>query len=403
MAKFRVRFLLLILGTILFAIHAFLRHPRRLGHVTPQADVARAHPGFPELALGIRASTEDPITRISFQQMTFLQWAKQVAVVGAAPGSAGAFQIVPAENNGTHLPSLLHLARRFPEAPWYMLADDDTYVFLANVRHAVRQLDASKGSYLGYAMHFRGCAGIKDFGEGPLFAQSGSGLLISKEAVWMLRERGSGCAERYPDCEVGEVRLGLCLRDVGIKMEDKRAGFHLVGPSSPNFVWPPPCELPLAVPKASPAVMQLLYDAEREKREAIAARLALLKRAAGNHSAALLKLGIAPGETSIGAIAPIVRYADLYAKFSIPQHGGTHQRGADIPGGDFETLSGTGSWSECRTACETNRHSTPDRTCVAWSHDEVKAECRLKERIGAFRSAGSAGVVSGVVAANYVC
>jgi hypothetical protein len=148
--------------------------------------------------------------------------------------------------------------------------------------------------------------------------------------------------------------------------------------------------------------MQLLYDVEREKREMVLARVQLLKRS-GNTTAveALERLNLTTGN-SIDVISPKITYADIYAKFSIPSHSATHLPATDLPGGDFSELAGIGSWSECRTACESNKHPLRNKTCVAWSHIEDKAVCKLKERIGAARTA-AATTVSGVAQKNYVC
>lgn len=405
MARFRVRFLLVVLGALLLIAHAVTRHPpRRLGPLEQQGDLARASPGFGELALGIRVADEGPqAAKVALQQATFLQWAANAAIVAPTSGTIGPHTIVAAEANGTHQPALIYLSRRFPDASWYILADDDTYVFMANARHVAKKLDPVKGHYLGYAMHFRGCAGVKDFGEGPLFAQSSSALLMSREAVITLRDKGSGCADKYADCEVGEVRLGLCLRDGGVKMDDQRDGFHLVPPTNPNFVWPPPCDMPVAIPKAGPALMQLLYDVEREKREMVLSRIQLLRRNPNGTATDFLARYNLTGESkSIDLISPKITYADLYAKFAIPSHQATHLGATELPGGDFVELSGVGSWNDCLTACEGQRHSVKGKICVAWTHVEDKAACKLKERIGSVRSA-AATMVSGVVAKNYVC
>ncbi|KAI9034541.1 hypothetical protein DFJ74DRAFT_23121 [Hyaloraphidium curvatum] len=411
MAKVRVRFLLLVVGALLLVAHALLRHsprPPRRHRESRRAQIVPAAAGYAELAVGVRSAALDAgeaLQRVAVQQATFLQWAASVALVGQRRLGAGPhFSVAVEAHNDTHVPSLLYLRKRFGAAEWYLLADDDSYVFLANIRHHVRRhgLEPGKPHFLGYAMHFRGCAGIKEFGEGPTFAQSSSGILVSREALWMLQERGS-CAGKYPDCEVGEVRLGLCLRDAGVKMGAQRDGFHLIPPTSSSFAWPPPCEYPLAFPKAGGLLAQALYDAEREKRQAVEARLEVLARAAaGNRTDAaayLARLNATAG--GMYRLAPVVTYADVHARLALPDHQADHLK-ADIAGGDFHEVQGVGTWAECRAACEGGRHPEGMGPCVAWTHVEDTALCRLKDRIGAIRQAAT-NLVSGVVPGNYRC
>ncbi|KAJ3099692.1 hypothetical protein HDU97_002861 [Phlyctochytrium planicorne] len=115
-----------------------------------------------------------------------------------------------------NLPGFRELYKMYPNADWYLMIDDDTYVFMDNVHTMLSKLDPSHPWYIGNANVFVGCDGVSKFGEGPLFAHGGSGIVMSKAAMKIMLADLQACIIKYKDCWAGDVRVALCLRDLDI-------------------------------------------------------------------------------------------------------------------------------------------------------------------------------------------
>ncbi|KAJ1555098.1 hypothetical protein HK405_003255, partial [Cladochytrium tenue] len=82
-----------------------------------------------------------------------------------------------------NLPGIRLLRERFPDANWYLMIDDDTYVFLDNLMDFVATRDPAVPLYTGNRQVFVGCDGVKRISDSPGFAHGGSGILMSRAAV----------------------------------------------------------------------------------------------------------------------------------------------------------------------------------------------------------------------------
>jgi Fringe-like len=69
-----------------------------------------------------------------------------------------------------NLPGFVDLYTNFPDADWYMMIDDDTFVDLANLEDYLKRYNSNEEHYFGNAGVFAGCDGITEFGKGPYFA-----------------------------------------------------------------------------------------------------------------------------------------------------------------------------------------------------------------------------------------
>ncbi|KAJ3072669.1 hypothetical protein HK102_006185, partial [Quaeritorhiza haematococci] len=140
-----------------------------------------------------------------------------------------------------NLPGFRELWRRFPDAEWYMMFDDDTYLFLPNLDRFLSQFDANQPYYFGKANVFIGCDGIKKFGDGPFFAHGGSGIVMSRGAMLRFLTKVDKCINKYQTCWAGDIRVGLCLRDAGVLIQTHHA-FN-GDPPNAKFGWiRDPCE-----------------------------------------------------------------------------------------------------------------------------------------------------------------
>ncbi|KAJ3283078.1 hypothetical protein HDU76_008535, partial [Blyttiomyces sp. JEL0837] len=140
----------------------------------------------------------------------------------SSPNESSLGWILDAHKN---LPGFSTLFTRFPNANWYLMIDDDTYLSLENLDKMLESYDPLESYYLGFANYFVGCDGVDSFRQGPKFAHGGSGILLSRGAVEKLMEGLDECLLRYRDCWAGDVRVGLCLRDVGVLLTPAK-GFY---------------------------------------------------------------------------------------------------------------------------------------------------------------------------------
>ncbi|KAJ1535282.1 hypothetical protein HK096_002782, partial [Nowakowskiella sp. JEL0078] len=159
-----------------------------------------------------------------------------------------------------NLPAFKLLYEKFPKARWYLMIDDDTYVYFDTLLARLDEFDWSYPLYLGNKNVFRGCDGVKEFGDGPNFAHGGSGIIISQEAIKQLVKptQFNECIARYRDCWAGDVRTSLCLRDSGIFLETLEGVQNK--PITYNEVWDKPCDNPTTFHRLNSSNIQQLFS-----------------------------------------------------------------------------------------------------------------------------------------------
>ncbi|KAJ3208579.1 hypothetical protein HDU67_006671 [Dinochytrium kinnereticum] len=131
--------------------------------------------------------------------------------------------VIPAEDSRgwkldahKNIPGVEYLYRKYPNAEWYIMIDDDSYMFFDNLDHYLKGKNPDDPHYIGQSNVFVGCDGVQKFGDGPNFAHGGSGIVMSRGAVKKMMGGIEGCIKKYKDCWAGDVRLALCFRDNGI-------------------------------------------------------------------------------------------------------------------------------------------------------------------------------------------
>lgn len=121
------------------------------------------------------------------------------------------------------LPGFNLMHARWPEASWYIMVDDDTFIFRHTLASLLSGLDPQGQHYLGYprcGAHM--CRDVStgkypDQPEGP-FALGGCGIILSKGALTELTKVVRDCTVVSQDCYLDDVRLFFCLRDIGIHL-----------------------------------------------------------------------------------------------------------------------------------------------------------------------------------------
>ena len=266
--------------------------------------------------------------------------------------------IIDAHKN---LPGLEQLYKRFPKAKWFMLIDDDTYVIKHNLKALLNRFDSRKLYYFGLATRFIGCGTITKWGDGPLFAHGGSGIVISRGAMIKLLPRLPGCIMKHRGCRFGDVKVALCLEEAGILLHFT-GGFNKDPPNAQSSYMDGPCELPITFHHLLPHQIQELYQFEQ---------------------------GIIQSWKK--TTDPFVTMADVFRRFaSFDQN--RYEMNTDRKGKDIARVE-TRNAHSCKDEC--NR--TQDCTSFVFADQS----CWLKSGIPP--SSNATGYVSGVIPEHYTC
>lgn len=128
--------------------------------------------------------------------------------------------------HGAHkvLPGFNLMHAQWPNASWYIMIDDDTFIFQRTLASLLSGLDPQEKHYIGYPYHgTQMCSrdvstpGYRDQPDGP-FALGGCGMILSKGALEQLTKVVRDCTVSSQDCYLDDVRLFYCLRDINIHL-----------------------------------------------------------------------------------------------------------------------------------------------------------------------------------------
>lgn len=266
-------------------------------------------PKWNGFAIALKTGKDVALKRTPIQLLTFLTDVQNVILIGEAPGvrvgqremvdvytglydkpnvktelssglaqmpmlikrntSSVADSVVPDEGSDgwkadahKNLPGFKVLHDRFPNADWYLMIDDDTYLFKENLKALLSQYDPSLPHYIGSGNVFMGCDGVTKWGDGPSFAHGGSGIVLSKAAMSVLLSRLDDCIPKYRTCWAGDIRTALCLRDGGVLLQDPK-GFNGNPPNKAYSFGSDPCERPITFHHLLTRQTQSLYDFEK--------------------------------------------------------------------------------------------------------------------------------------------
>ncbi|KAJ3034865.1 hypothetical protein HK097_004371, partial [Rhizophlyctis rosea] len=259
-----------------------------------------------------------------------------------------------------NLPGFRVLGERFPDAEWYFMVDDDTYLVLPNLLPYLSNLDPTLPHYIGSPNFFTGCDNVRKMGEGPLFAQGGSGILLSRAALKILTNPThiQTCIEKYKSCWAGDVRVALCLRDAGV-MLTREYGFN-GDPPGRNFRWHKnACGKPLGFHHLLTSQVQRLHQV-----------------------------------VASSPSTPIT-YSDIFKHFKPSLHlpDAEHEDvDTNRPGDDYKNVE-SGSSGECKQICRA------EERCLSWVWEEGR--CWLKDGVPGPKE--KKGSVSGVFWERYGC
>ncbi|XP_017134547.1 glycoprotein-N-acetylgalactosamine 3-beta-galactosyltransferase 1 isoform X1 [Drosophila miranda] len=104
------------------------------------------------------------------------------------------------------------------EADWFMKADDDTYVFLENLRYMLYPYSPDQAIYFGY--NFKMVGAHK---KNESYMSGGSGYVLSREALRIFAEGLNDSTKcRQQDNNAEDVEMGSCLFNLDVKAGDSR-------------------------------------------------------------------------------------------------------------------------------------------------------------------------------------
>ncbi|KAK3443593.1 hypothetical protein EUGRSUZ_B03707 [Eucalyptus grandis] len=106
---------------------------------------------------------------------------------------------------------------------WYVMADDDTVLFVDNLVEVLSRYDHTKYYYIGSSSEFF----MSNFLLSFEMAFGGAGYALSYPVVEMLATELDACIKRNPWLYSSDIMLHICLTDHGISLTQER-GFHQV-------------------------------------------------------------------------------------------------------------------------------------------------------------------------------
>lgn len=132
-----------------------------------------------------------------------------------------------------NLPALHLLRTVFPGKKWYLLLDDDTYIFLENfARYIMQDGMDDKPVYTGKVFYISRCGGFARDGTWVanrsepkgMFAHGGSGIVINSLAMEKVYPKFADCIREYSSCWAGDMQVGLCMHRVGVPLRKRHPG-----------------------------------------------------------------------------------------------------------------------------------------------------------------------------------
>ncbi|KAJ3386734.1 hypothetical protein HDU92_002323 [Lobulomyces angularis] len=307
-----------------------------------------------------------------------------------------------------NLPGFVKLYTKFPNAKWYIMIDDDTYLFMSNLDAVLDQFNSEEEHYFGSDTMFKGCDGVTKFGDGPKFAHGGSGVILSNAAIKKMVENSDNCIVKYRDCWAGDVRAALCLRDVGIMLQPMNNLNK--GPPDSSFWYPTdPCQRPITFHNLITSQIQRLYliskraeNLPNEKKKSTVEENKLIDTADVQDDEIIQRenqevendknFELFGSFFFPNLFTSALNYGDVFQEFSVDYDLKNFEVDKNRPGSDYKSENSFDA-VECKNKCK------EEPKCLSWTFDDGR--CWMKNSIP--MGYEKVGVVSGVFPEKYVC
>ncbi|KAA6427897.1 MAG: hypothetical protein FRX49_02559 [Trebouxia sp. A1-2] len=167
------------------------------------------------------------------------------------------------------LPGFNLMHAKWPAAKWYIMIDDDTFVFRRALAKLLSGLDPQQKHYIGYPR--QGASICRDPSASEHlkpsdtpFALAGCGMILSQGAMKRLAQVIVECIIASQDCYLDDVRLFLCLQDIGIHLDTTISYPAMNFAPTKNIDWGrlDPCLHPVVFHGVMPMEMHMLHAAD---------------------------------------------------------------------------------------------------------------------------------------------
>lgn len=288
----------LLIGLSLFPI-IFLKTTKYLPEAQLLATTKNPLGEYDNFAIALKSGKETALSRTPVQFSTFLLPLKNLILIGDGDIQVGEHKMINVfkglyksgekldsrdqssqgwvDDAHKNLPGFKVLYDTYPDADWFIMIDDDTFVFFDNLKKYLSNFNSDQEYYIGSPNEFKGCDGVSEFGKGPLFAQGGAGIVLSRAAVKKMMLIVDDCILKYQDCWAGDIRTGLCLRDAGISIDQscgskfrlrKSCAAHrfFVDPPEGEVFFDDACTEPLTFHHLNQVQIKNMYEFEMKHR-----------------------------------------------------------------------------------------------------------------------------------------
>eukprot|EP00842_Homolaphlyctis_polyrhiza_P007030 jgi/Hompol1/916/HPOL_001050-RA len=272
---------------------------------------------------------------------------------------------------GLGLKAIAELYSNYPDAEWFVLIRDNTYMFFENLKAFIEEndLDSDAPLFLSGSRRFEGCPGYRlpSGVSNLIIGSTAHGVVVSRAVAKLITSNQvEACIDKYRTCTNDDSIFGLCLLDLKIKVSGNS---HFNHESPVNVLWPKDaCLEPLTFADVSTRLMQRLFDTQPST-----------------------------GVDNDGMMFKWDRrtdYATLFSHIYKDIGIAAFDSGIDRVGGDMMYASAE-SGGQCLSLCK----SEPN--CIAWSFDIPAKTCWLKGSMPPKTRAST--VVSGVIPGRYIC
>ncbi|KAI8930018.1 hypothetical protein BC831DRAFT_440936 [Entophlyctis helioformis] len=393
------------------------RPPRQPKQVLP---VDTINPRFDDIAVAVLTSRDTATSNVPIQLVTFLKQLRHMIVVGdESHAHVGSFDVdnrekkkktasttateflqsmthwgakpkseraanVSSRTKAESGPGMLREASQafnaiadlvdaFPAAQWFVVIEDDSYLFLENIKTYIEAsgLDHTQHVFIGSPKRLTGCPGVRTSAipSNTLIGSLASGLLLSRATAKSLTPaKAESCLQKFAACPSSDAIVSLCIKDATITEFTPET--RLSSDTVANMTWPRnACLQPLSIPHASPRLIQRLYDAQ--------------------HSTGIASDGSTVKWDAHTTYAAVM--AHVYHDIGMTE---TDAVGTNRPGSDYMHAKAE-SGGQCLALCRS------ESRCMAWSFDQKSSTCWLKDGISPKKH--KERTVSGVMASRYTC